>query len=67
MTKLRVTRDLGISYTWVFKLICDCGWYDRFYEKECLGKAEAHLIRKHGGGTIFYRNMEIEVAPQETS
>lgn len=63
MTKVRMKRDVGVTCAWVYKLICDCGWNDRFYEKESLPKAKAHLLRHHNGGIVLHNNKEIEVTP----
>lgn len=58
---IKITEDFAVTHSRICKLICSCGWYDKFYEKECLGKAEAHLKSKHNGGLIHYRGAELEV------
>lgn len=60
---VRITSDITVTHARVFKLICDCGWYDKFYENEHLKKARAHLLGKHNGGLILKNGQTEEVLP----
>lgn len=50
---VRITRDIGLTYAPVYKAICDCGWYDKFYKVEIIKKVEAHIRGKHTTGLIL--------------
>ena len=62
---LTITRDYGLSHSVIGKLVCGCGWYEKFYEKDIIKMAKAHLRAEHGGGTIVCGDNEMEVNPIE--
>jgi hypothetical protein len=62
MKNIRILDDLGVVPGTVCKVICDCGWTEKFFKMEVVKKAEAHLKGKHNGGLVKYGDETREVA-----